>query len=109
MKILGRNVGLRNGYIELQFNCQHEIDHLQGAYPQVAELSIQGKWDGNSATGTQYGLYQRDQPIADPLLRLRLHYMTLRKKRYRSYRVAQDTEYIQGFTYVSEIESGVTK
>jgi len=43
MEILGRNIGLGNGNIELQFDGKHEIHHFQGADTEVAELSVKGK------------------------------------------------------------------
>ena len=48
--------------------------------PKIAELSIQRKWVRNGAAGPQHLLDERDQLLAHPLLRLRIHSMLLPKK-----------------------------
>src|SRR5262249_10616205 len=46
---LRRDVRLGNGDVELGFNGQHEIDHVQRAETQIAEVLVGRGWDRKGA------------------------------------------------------------
>ena len=72
MEILRRNVGLRDGNVELQFDGEHEIHHLQGAHAQVAELRIEWKRIRGGAGRSQNYSYDRNEPLAYAVPRMRI-------------------------------------
>src|SRR5271165_3214685 len=51
MKVFGRDFRLRDGYVELQLDGEHQIDHLERADAEVAQLLRDRKGIGNRGLG----------------------------------------------------------
>ena len=73
MEIFRRDIGLRNGDIELHLDRKHQIHHFQGTDAEIAQLRVQREWARDHAAGAQHRLDERNQLLAHPILHLRIH------------------------------------